>query len=316
MHDDRTAAARGGAPRGWIGSEEHKQAFCRSFVETHRPFRPEDIIWPELDAEGLLRLSALPIWNEAVRTEAETALKVQTLGRVEPDPLLAEAIALQGYEEGRHAEILRLLTAQYGIVVDPFDAPRPPRNPVWEFVSTGYGECIDSFFAFGLFAIGRRSEYFPAPLIDVFEPIMQEEARHILFVVNWVAYLRSRAAWVARPFFDARRLWTLGAQLLEHARNALRIGGGNGGSQEGFTMTSASAFEDLSPRSFLELCLAENERRLSLYDPRLLRPRLVPAAARFALRFIPNSSSGNGKAAAPAGPPPPPPADRSTAWPT
>jgi len=315
VRDDRTPAASGGAPRGWIGSDEHKQAFCRSFVDTHRPFRPTEIAWPELDPEALLRLSALPIWNEAVRTEAETALKVQTLGRVEPDPILAEAIALQGYEEGRHAEILKLLTAQYGIPVDPFDAPRPPRNAVWEFVSTGYGECIDSFFAFGLFAIGRRSQYFPAPLIDIFEPIMQEEARHILFVVNWVAYLRSRAAWVARPFFDARRLWTLGGQLLEHARNALRIGGGNGGTQEGFTMTSASAFEDLTARSFLELCLSENDRRLAIYDPRLLRPRLVPTAARFALRFIPNSSNGNGKTAAPAEPPPPPPAKRSTAWP-
>jgi hypothetical protein len=316
VHEDRTTAAGGGAPRGWIGSDEHKRAFCRSFVESHVSFRPEDIVWPELDPDALLRLSALPIWNEAVRTEAETALKVQTLGRVEPDPILAEAIALQGYEEGRHAEILRLLTAQYGIRVDRFDPPRPPRNPVWEFVSTGYGECIDSFFAFGLFAIGRRSQYFPAPLIEVFEPIMQEEARHILFVVNWVAYLRARAAWAARPFFDARRLWTLGAQLLEHARHALRVGGDNGGSQEGFTMTSASAFEDLTARSFLELCLSENDRRLSAYDARLLRPRLVPAAARFALRFIPNSPSGKGKAPAPAGPPSPPPADRSTAWPS
>ena len=134
MRDDRTPAASGGAPRGWIGSDEHKQAFCRSFVETHRPFRPAEIVWPELDPEGLLRLSGLPIWNEAVRTEAETALKVQTLGRVELDPILAEAIALQGYEEGRHAEILKLLTAQYGIAVAPFEAPRPPRNAIWEFV--------------------------------------------------------------------------------------------------------------------------------------------------------------------------------------
>ncbi|HKD18622.1 MAG TPA: ferritin-like domain-containing protein [Thermoanaerobaculia bacterium] len=316
MRDDRTPAVPRGTRPGWIGSDEHKQAFCRSFVETHRPFRPEDIVWPELDPEALLRLSAMPIWNEAVRTEAETALKVQTLGRVEPDPILAEAIALQGYEEGRHAEILRLLTAQYGIAVEPFDAPRPPRNPVWEFVSTGYGECIDSFFAFGLFAIGRRSQYFPEPFIDIFDPIMQEEARHILFVVNWVAYLRARAPWATRPLFDARRIWTLGAQLVEHARHALRVGTGGGESQEGFTMTSAAAFEDLSARSFLEVCLSENDRRLALYDPRLLRPRLVPAAARFALKFIPNSSSGNPKAEAPARPPSPPPADRSTAWPS
>lgn len=274
--------------RGWIGSDEHKRAFCRSFVDTHVPFRPEDIAWPDLDAESLARLSAFPIWNEAVRTEAETALKVQTLGAFEPDPILAEAISLQGYEEGRHAEILRRLTRRYGIAVDAFPAPRPPRNPRWEFVSTGYGECIDSFFAFGLFAIGRRSEYFPKPFIEIFEPIMQEEARHILFVVNWVAYLRARAPWIARPAFDARRLWTLAGQLAEHARHALRVGGER--SQEGFMMTSHGAFEDLSARSFLELCLSENDRRLSSYDERLLRPRLVPGAVRLALRFVPRRS--------------------------
>jgi hypothetical protein len=290
VHDAPTPSASRTHRGGWIGSDEHKRAFCRSFVESHRPFRPEDIAWPDLDAASRERLAALPIWNEAVRTEAETALKVQTLGAVEADPMLAEAIALQGYEEGRHAEILRRLTQRYGIAVDPFPTPRAPKSPRWAFVSTGYGECIDSFFAFGFFAIGRRSQYFPAPFIDVFEPIMQEEARHILFVVNWVAYLRARTPWVFRPGFDARFLWTVGGQLVEHARNALRFGGGD--SQEGFMMASHSTFEELSARSFLELCLSENDRRLSSYDPCLPRPRLVPAAVRLALRFIRNGKNG------------------------
>ncbi len=293
MQDVRTPSASRVPRRGWIGSDEHKRAFCRSFVDTHVPFRPEDIALPDLDAESLARLSALPIWNEAVRTEAETALKVQTLGAFDPDPVLGEAISLQGYEEGRHAALLRRLTTHYGIPVDAFPPPRPPRNPRWAFVSTGYGECIDSFFAFGLFAIGRRSRYFPDAFIEIFEPIMQEEARHILFVVNWVAYLRARTPWIARPAFDARFLWALAGQLAEHARHALRVG--TSGSQEGFTMTSHGAFGDLSARSFLELCLSENDRRLSSYDERLLRPRLVPGAVRLALRFVSPGSTAGGE---------------------
>ncbi|HEY1435235.1 MAG TPA: ferritin-like domain-containing protein, partial [Thermoanaerobaculia bacterium] len=272
-------------PLPWIGSEDHKKTFCEAFTKTHIPFEPESIRWPDLDAMSLSRLKALPIWNEAVRTETATAMEVQSLGRVEPDPVLADAIALQGYEEGRHAAILSLLTRHYGIPVAPFPPPAPPKDPLWTFLSTGYGECLDSFFAFGLFAIGERSGYFPAALIDIFDPIMQEEARHILFIVNWAAYLRARTAFALRPAFDARRAWTIARQIAGHARQALRFGGA--GSQEGFTMASHSAFGDLSARSFLGLCLAENDRRLSRYDSRLLRPALVAPLVRIALKLLP-----------------------------
>jgi hypothetical protein len=293
----------------WIGSEDHKQAFCRSFIDTHRPFDPGVLEWPDLDDESLARLKALPIWNEAVRTEAETALKVQTLGAAEPDPLLSEAITLQGYEEGRHAAILRLLTEHYGIEVEPFEAPAVPRDPVWEFLSTGYGECIDSFFAFGLFAIGKRSGYFPDALIDLFDPILQEEARHVLFIVNWAAYLRARTPWLGRPRFDARRTWKIAAQLLEHVRQAWRARAEGGGSDhEGFTMTGHSSFANLDARSFLELCLSENERRLRPYDPRLPRPSLVPGAVRAVVKILPRPGAPSDLAAAPI--PRPGPAER------
>ena len=95
-----------------IGSEEHGRLFCDTFIQTHRPFEARDIVWPDLDEESLARLKSLPVWDEAARTEAATAVKVQTLGETETDPILKEAIALQGYEEGRHAEIINLLRAQ------------------------------------------------------------------------------------------------------------------------------------------------------------------------------------------------------------
>ena len=112
-----------------LGSEEHKKLLCRTFIDTHDPFKPTEIRWPDLDAEGLARLKALPVWNEATRTEAATAVKVQSLGDTEKDPLLAEAISLQGYEEGRHAEVLMLLTRHYGIPVDPVSAPGGAQGP-------------------------------------------------------------------------------------------------------------------------------------------------------------------------------------------
>jgi hypothetical protein len=270
-----------------IGSEAHRDLFCRTFVETHRPFEPEAIVWPDLEEEAIARLKGLPVWNEAARTEAETAVKVQALGRAETDPVLSEAISLQGYEEGRHAAIIQLMVRRYGIPVEPFPTPQPPRDPVWTFLSVGYGECIDSFFAFGLFEIGRRSRYFPDALLNIFEPIVQEEARHILFLVNWAAYLRGRAPLALRPAFDARRSWLVARQLYDHARQAASFGGD--GTQAGFEMTSHQSLGDFSAREFLELCLSENDRRLSLYDETLLRPQLVPRAVRAALRLMPRS---------------------------
>jgi hypothetical protein len=270
-----------------IGSEAHKLLFCQTFVQTHDPFKPEEIAWPELDDESLARLKSLPVWNEAARTEAATAVKVQALGRTEPDPVLAEAIALQGYEEGRHADVIQRLTERYGIDVKPFPAFEVPKNPTWTFLRTGYGECLDSFFAFGLFSLGSRSGLFPAKVVSVFETIMQEEARHILFIVNWAAYLRAQRPLPLRPAFDARRAWNIVAQAVDRVRGAMQMGGGNGDSQDGFTLKSHTSFSDFSLRPFLELCLAENERRFAPYDRRLLRPILVPSTVKALLKVLP-----------------------------
>ena len=281
-----------------IGGLEHKELFCKTFIQTHDPFRPSEIQWPDLDAEGLSRLRGLPVWNEAARTEAATAVKVQALGRVETDPVMAEAIRLQGYEEARHADVIQRLTAHYGIPVAAFPAPEEPLNPTWTFLRTGYGECLDSFFAFGLFDLGKRSEFFPTGIVSVFETIMQEEARHILFIVNWAAYQRAQRPLPLRPAFDARRAWNIGAQALDRLKGAMHMAnGGKKGdpgsrdaSQDGFTMKNHTAFGEFSLRSFLELCLSENARRFAPYDARLLRPRLVPSVVKTLVRMLPRGS--------------------------
>lgn len=281
-----------------IGSEEHKKLFCQVFVETHNPFKPEEIQWPDLDAEALGRLKALPVWDEAARTEAATAVRVQALGDTERDPVLARAISLQGFEEARHAETIRRLIARYGIDVGEHPRAAVPKNPTWAFLQTGYGECMDSFFAFGLFRIGADSQFFPSGIISVFETIMQEEARHILFIVNWAAYLRAREPLPLRPVFDARRAWKIVVQATNRLKGALQVAGGSGkkedkksetveGGRTGFTLASHASFGDFSLRSFLELCLAENERRFAPYDPRLLRPQMVPRAVRTLVRVLP-----------------------------
>src|SRR5262245_18599150 len=230
------------------GSQEHKELLCRTFIDTHDPFRPADIRWPDLDPEGLERLKSMPIWNEACRTEAATAVKVQSLADTERDPLLAEAISLQGYEEGRHAEVLMLLTRHYGIEVAPFPPAEVPKDPTRAFLRTGYGECLDSFFAFGLFRLGERAQLFPRALISIFETIMQEEARHILFIVNWAAYLRAQRPILMRPAFDVWRGWNIVGQAFDRLRGALSMAGGDG--KKKTEATDASAERDDAQRGF------------------------------------------------------------------
>ena len=121
------------------------------------------------------------------------------------DPLLRQAIELDGFEEGRHKQVLANLVQAYGIRLAPEPEYVRPRDAEWAFMVTGFSECIDSFFAFGLFALAKRSGFFPAPLVDTFEPVMQEEGRHILFFVNWVAWHRRRLPRVAATVVRTQR---------------------------------------------------------------------------------------------------------------
>ncbi len=270
-----------------IGSDAHLTLLCREFIDTHHPFEPERLPWPELDAASVGKLRALPFWDEAIRTERRTGAKVTAYAAQESPPLLREAVALQGYEETRHAALLHTLMRRYAISADPGPEQPLPQNLEAAFMRTGYGECIDSFFAFGMVALARDSEFLPHALLDVLEPIVQEEVRHILFLVNWVAYKRRQQPPFLRPWHRIRCLASFAGAAFDRARSAGNVAGnvGNGASKDGFTASGASAVtDDFSVRAFVARCLDENTRRFAAYAPELLRPRVVPAMARTFLR--------------------------------
>src|ERR1700746_3389893 len=83
-----------------IGSEEHKQAFCRMLLDTFNPYKPAIIDWPQLTPDARDRLVTLRIWDIAVQTEGKASLRVQTYADLMGDPLLKEAIELNAFEEG------------------------------------------------------------------------------------------------------------------------------------------------------------------------------------------------------------------------
>jgi len=264
-----------------IGSEQHKHLFCSLLLDTFDPYRPAVIPWPILAPETRDHLKNLGFWDLALETEENAGRRMQALADVTEDPLIRRAVALNAFEERRHKAVLEHMMRFYGIIPKGEVRAQPIRNPRWAFVRTGYGECFDSFFAFGLFALAEHAGFFPAELVHVFEPVIQEEARHNLFFVNWLAYTRANLAVLRQPRFLAERAAALAVQIWK------RIGTGKEMDGDNFTRKGGSAIGvDIGPRGFLELCLAENERRLSRYDPRLLRPRIMPAAAHVAMRLL------------------------------
>lgn len=296
--DAATIEAADHAARHWAwtepgplpaGSEAHKQASCRMFHETFNPYKPSVIAWPKLSDEARERLISLPIWDIAVRTEGKAMKRMAAYADRIPDQAWREAIGLNGWEEGRHKEVLANLVQAYGIQLEP-EPPYPaPRDTEWAYLVTGFSECIDSFFAFGLFELARRSGFFPPELVDTFEPVMQEECRHILLFANWLAWHRRGMPWWRRPWFEARvaAVWVFLAW--ERIGIARGMDDGKGKPEDNnFTMTGSKAVSatDVGVRELMTICLAENDRRFSGYDPRLRRPTTTPSLVRFALRFM------------------------------
>src|SRR5205814_1541059 len=182
----------------------------RMFRETFNPYRPAVIAWPQLSPEELLRVKSLPIWDIAVHTEGRARMRFAAYAGTLADPDMRDAIMLNAWEENRHKEVLSKMVEAYGIKLPDEPLLSPPRDPEWAFLVTGYSECIDSFFAFGLFELARRSGFFPAALVETFEPVIQEEGRHILFFTNWIAWHRRRMPLWRRPWFFVKTLavWT------------------------------------------------------------------------------------------------------------
>ena len=275
-----------------VGSDRHRRLLGWFFLDTHVAYVPEQMHWPALADEELTRLRSLPFWQEAVSTENVTSNTVAAAAALERDPLVRKAIELQGFEEMRHARLLVALTSHYRIRVEP--PPQfVPRSLESDFLFAGFGECFDSFFAFGLFALARDCGFFPPGLVQVFEPVMQEEARHILFFVNWVKYRRAQLPWWRRPAFRLRCAWIILRQMASRVRTARSMGKpqpAGAAAGENFTLTAHQDLGgEIALHRLLGLCLTENERRMAEYDSRLKRPRLVPAIARFLFRVIPTS---------------------------
>jgi hypothetical protein len=266
------------------------------FRETFNPYRPAVIKWPKLSPDMLQRLTSLPIWDIAVHTEGRARLRFASYAATLRTPEMRDAVMLNAWEENRHKEVLSNLVKTYGIPLGREPAYRVPRDPEWMYLVTGYSECIDSFFAFGLFELARRSGFFPEELVETFEPVIQEECRHILLFANLVAWQRASLPWWQRVVFECRVMaaWVYIAWERLVLARSMKTNGMGTGQDSNFTATTAQAVAPVGVRDLMALCLDENDRRFAEYDARLVRPTTVPTLARtllFLARLWPRKES-------------------------
>ncbi|MDB5072867.1 MAG: hypothetical protein JWM87_3978, partial [Candidatus Eremiobacteraeota bacterium] len=115
----------------------------------------------------------------------------------------------------------------------------------------------------------------PDSLLSIFDGVMFEETRHVVFFINWWRYEQARAG---RDNFLTRTATALGY----HGRAAL-------GTITGATdLPPMPELDDpdlkeivagITPLMFIETALAENRRMMARLDHRLIKPTVMPAIA-------------------------------------
>jgi len=265
-----------------VGSNAHKELFCRQFLESHELYDPAVLPWPELDDAQLDRLRSVLFWQEVYHTERRAGAIVAAFTPMVEDPLVREAVALQGVEEARHARLLRVMIDRYGLDATEQPLETFPPNMETAFIDFGFGKCMDSFLGFGAFKQRVNRNSCPTVLFEIFDVLMYEETRHIVFFINYMAWREVQRGRGAAPLRALTSAWYYGRALSRLLGMVRR--GKNTNNGRDFAITEADMFlEGFSFRQFVEDCYRENGRRMSPFDPNLLQPRLLPAIAHMAV---------------------------------
>jgi hypothetical protein len=130
-------------------------------------------------------------------------------------------------------------------------------------------------------------------MFEIFDVLMHEETRHIVFFINYMAW-RERRRGLVGPLRAAKSTWFYGRAARRLLGMVRRGQDANDGRD--FAVTQTAMFLDgFSFRRFVEDCCRENARRMSQFEPGLLQPRLLPGIADLALRGMRLWDRGRGE---------------------
>ena len=161
---------------------------------------------------------------------------------------------------------IRVMIDRYGLDATEQPLETLPADIETAFIDFGFGECIDSFLGFGAFKTARQSEFLPEAMFEIFDVLMYEETRHIVFFINYMAWREVQRGRGAAPLRALTSAWYYG-RALGRLLGMVRRGKDTNDGRD-FADHRANMFlEGFSFRRFVEDCYRENARRMSAFDP-------------------------------------------------
>jgi hypothetical protein len=257
-----------------IGSYEYKKRFCQRLMDSHVPDDPASLRWPTLDPVTLEHLQSLPIWRKGLLAEHYAAQIVAAFAATLKDPMVKAAVMLQAQEQARLVKVIQSFLSAYNIPAPALPPAALPKNLEAEFIKVGYRNCLDLFWADGLREAAHKANAIPAVLGDRFEQLLAQQARHSVFLVNWMAYQKIKlnkrwGEWNAVPAILSRS-GTLVSLIAAFSPKDLDE-----------RPASTRWMARYTIETFLKLCLSVHQTRMELISTDLLQPQIGVNLAKF-----------------------------------
>jgi hypothetical protein len=258
-----------------IGSYESKKRFCQYLIESHIPDSSASQPWPTLDSVWIERIQSVSVWGECLLTQHYAAQIVCAFAQTLKDPMVKEAVMLQGEEQKRLVSNIQSFLRTYSIPSPALPAVMMPKNLEAAFIEVGYRNALDFFWVDGLREAAHQSKFIPDDLDQHFGQLFAEQTRHTVFLVNWMAYqkvkLKKRwGEWSAVP-----ALWNRSSMVV-------RLMTAFGAKDEDERPAATRWMMRFSPETFLTLCLFTQKKRMQAIEADLLQPQLSISVATFA----------------------------------
>lgn len=260
-----------------IGSYDSKKQFCSSFAEGYNA-EATPILWPSLDSSTLALIRRIPLWARLHQEKHYAGRLVSAFANALSDSMLKEAITLQGYQEQRHYQIIESFIKAYGIPTPPLQETALPENLESAYIDLGFQESLDLLLGFGFYGLAVDAGALPEELLLHFDRLLNEEARHTVFFINWFAYHQTKLGKSWNELRGASPLWQQRSELLK-----LLMAFGKDDDEENilFLLFDRLHPERLTVERFLTTCLRENKRRMDHFNDAALQPQLAPTLVRF-----------------------------------